>query len=168
MDTIIASPNIENLSLTDLIDLETLQLVQESFSSMAGVASLITDKNGIALTKGSGFSDFCAKYVRTTQRGRKRCEECNRSGAENTEKEGTPCVYRCHAGLMDFAVPILVSGHKIGCFIGGQVLTQQLDEDKIRQVAVGACLGVPQGKHTQGGGCERQGGGSLQHRECSF
>lgn len=136
MDTIIASPNIENLSLTDLIDLETLQLVQESFSSMAGVASLITDKNGIALTKGSGFSDFCAKYVRTTQRGRKRCEECNRSGAENTEKEGTPCVYRCHAGLMDFAVPILVSGHKIGCFIGGQVLTQQLDEDKIRQVAM--------------------------------
>lgn len=44
MDTIIAAPSIENLSLTDLIDLETLQLIQESFSSMAGVASLITDK----------------------------------------------------------------------------------------------------------------------------
>ncbi len=136
MDTMKTAPNIENLSLTDLIDLETLQLIQESFSSMAGVASLITDRNGIALTEGSCFSDFCARYVRATSKGRKRCEECDRLGAETTEKDGAPCAYRCHAGLMDFAVPIRVSGQKIGCFIGGQVLTRKPDEEQTRQVAL--------------------------------
>ncbi len=134
MDTINAEQDTENLNLTDLIDLETLRLIQESFSSMTGIASLITDKNGIALTEGSHYSEFCADYVRATKKGRKKCEQCNRDGAENTGKGG-PCAYHCHAGLMDFAVPIQVSGHKIGCFIGGQVLTQPPDEERIRQVA---------------------------------
>ncbi|MDE5747388.1 MAG: PocR ligand-binding domain-containing protein [Acetatifactor sp.] len=131
---------MENLNLTDLIDVETLRLIQESFSNMTGIASLITDKNGIALNEGSHFSEFCNKYVRATKKGKKKCEKCDRTGAETTQKNGAPCAYRCHAGLMDFAVPIMVSGHKVGCFIGGQVLTETPDEEKIRQVA--ADIGV--------------------------
>ncbi|MBD5529099.1 MAG: response regulator [Lachnospiraceae bacterium] len=127
---------MENLNLTDLIDVETLRLIQESFSNMTGIASLITDKNGIALNEGSHFSEFCNKYVRATKKGKEKCEKCDRTGAETTQKNGAPCAYRCHAGLMDFAVPIMVSGHKVGCFIGGQVLTETPDEEKIRQVAV--------------------------------
>ena len=140
MDAINAVEEMENLNLTDLIDVETLRLIQESFSNMTGIASLITDKNGIALNEGSHFSEFCNKYVRATKKGKKKCEKCDRTGAETTQKNGAPCAYRCHAGLMDFAVPIMVSGHKVGCFIGGQVLTETPDEEKIRQVA--ADIGV--------------------------
>lgn len=136
MDAINAVEEMENLNLTDLIDVETLRLIQESFSNMAGIASLITDKNGIALNEGSHFSEFCNKYVRATKKGKKKCEKCDRTGAETTQKNGAPCAYRCHAGLMDFAMPIQISGHKIGGFIGGQVLTEKPDEEKIRQLAV--------------------------------
>lgn len=136
MDTVNISEQVTNLNLTDLIDVETLRLIQDSFSSMAGIASLITDKDGLAITEGSHYSEFCAKYVRATEKGRKRCEACNRISAEKTEKDGTPCAYHCHAGLVDFAVPIMVSGHKVGCFLGGQMLTEAPDEDKIRQVAL--------------------------------
>ena len=135
MDTVNISEETANLNLTDLIDLDTLRLIQDSFSGMTGIASLITDKDGIAITEGSHFSDFCAKYVCATEIGRKRCKGCNRIGAENANKDRIPYTYRCHAGLVDFAVPIMVAGHKVGCFIGGQMLPDSPDEDKIRQVA---------------------------------
>ena len=85
MDTVNISEQVTNLNLTDLIDVETLRLIQDSFSSMAGIASLITDKDGLAITEGSHYSEFCAKYVRATEKGRKRCEACNRISAEKTE-----------------------------------------------------------------------------------
>ncbi len=135
MDTVNISEETANLNLTDLIDLETLRLIQDSFSSMAGIASLITDKDGNAITEGSHFSEFCAKYVCATEIGRKRCENCNRLGAENAHKDRVPYTYRCHAGLVDFAVPIMVAGHKVGCFIGGQMLSDAPDEERIRQMA---------------------------------
>jgi len=135
MDTVNISEEFDNLNLTDLTDLETLRRIQNSFSSMAGIASLITDKNGVAIMAGSHFSEFCAKYVCASQVGRIRCEGCNHVGAENARKEGAPYTYRCHAGLVNFAVPIMVAGHKVGCLIGGQMLPGPPDENKIRQVA---------------------------------
>lgn len=136
MDTVNISEEAANLNLTDLIDLETLRLIQESFSSMAGIASLVTDRDGIAITEGSHFSEFCSKYVRATETGKQRCEGCNRIGAGNAQKDCAPYTYRCHAGLEVFAVPIMVDGYKVGCFIGGQMLTDLPDEDRIRQVAL--------------------------------
>lgn len=46
MDTAKAAGEMENLLLTDLIDIETLRRIQDSFSDVAGVASLITDREG--------------------------------------------------------------------------------------------------------------------------
>ncbi len=121
--------------LTDLIDVDTLQRIQNAFSDMTGMAALTTDKNGIAVTKGSNFSDFCFHYTRTTELGRTRCEDCDRMGAELTMEKGTSCAYYCHAGLMDFAAPIMADGHMIGSFIGGQVLTAPPDISKFEKVA---------------------------------
>ncbi len=53
----------EELSLTDLISASTLQKMQDAFSMMTGIAALVTDANGNAVTKPSGFHDFCTKYV---------------------------------------------------------------------------------------------------------
>ena len=46
------------LHLTDLIDVEILQRIQDAFSDMTGIASVTTDADGVAVTKGSHFSDF--------------------------------------------------------------------------------------------------------------
>ena len=124
-----------DLTLTDLIDVATLQKIQDAFADMAGVAALTTDINGVAVTEGSNFTDFCMRYTRPSDVGRTRCEQCDHLGAEIALKEGRSVVYPCHAGLLDFAAPIMANGKMVGCFIGGQILTEKPDQDKIRQVA---------------------------------
>lgn len=123
------------LYLTDLIDRKTLQNIQDAFSRMTGIASLTTDTNGIAVTNGSHFSDFCMKYTRNSPMGCIRCAQCDKSGAQLALKEGKSTVYTCHAGLLDFAAPIMADGKLVGCFIGGQVLTKAPDKEKIEQIA---------------------------------
>lgn len=123
------------LHLTDLIDIEMLQRIQDAFSDMTGIASVTTDADGVAVTKGSHFSDFCMKYTRSSPLGCQRCELCDKNGAELALKKGASSTYFCHAGLVDFAAPIIADGRMVGCFIGGQVLTEPPDISKIMQVA---------------------------------
>lgn len=125
----------DELKLIDLIDMEVLQKIQDAFSDMSGIASLVTDARGNILTKPSGFSNFCKNYVRNTETGKKRCEECDRLGAEKALKAGISCAYYCHAGLVAFASPIMAHGRMVGCFVGGQVSTIPPDEEKLRKVA---------------------------------
>lgn len=121
--------------LTDLIDRKTLQNIQDAFSRVTGIAALTTDANGVAVTNGSHFSDFCMKYTRNAPMGCIRCAQCDKAGAELAMREGRPIVYTCHAGLMDFAAPIMADNKLVGCFIGGQVLAEKPDREKIVKVA---------------------------------
>lgn len=66
------------LKLTDLIDVESLQKIQNAFSDMSGIASMITDGRGVIQTEPSGFTDFCRNYIRNTEEGRKRCQKCDK------------------------------------------------------------------------------------------
>lgn len=79
--------------LTDLIPVETLQKIQNSFSKMARMAALITDENGVPLTEGSGFSEFCTEYFHSSPEGRKRCEQCDRNGAARVLETGKTVSY---------------------------------------------------------------------------
>ena len=123
------------IGLTELIDVPTLQMIQDAFSNLTGMAALTADKCGVAVTNGSAFTDFCMEYIRKSPLGKKRCEECDRYGAVKTQETGRSTAYFCHAHLMDFAAPITLNGHMIGSFIGGQAITQEPDEDTIRALA---------------------------------
>lgn len=125
----------EEIYLTDLIDVDTLQRIQDAFSNMTGMAALTADANGVPVTKGSNFTDFCSKYTRKSEDGHIRCEQCDKFGAEDSWKKGGPTGYYCHAGLIDYAAPILAGNKMVGSFIGGQVLTEPPDRDNIIQIA---------------------------------
>ena len=47
----------------------------------------------------------------------------------------TPVSYFCHANLVDFAAPIMLGGRMIGSFIGGQVLSEPPDIERMREIA---------------------------------
>lgn len=126
---------LDDLKLTDLIDVKTLQDIQDGFSNATGMAALTTDENGVAVTRGSNFTDFCMELTRKSRTGCQRCEQCDKQGGENTMRTGRATTYRCHAGLVDFAAPIMLNGKFIGSFIGGQVLPEPADEDKFRKYA---------------------------------
>ncbi len=123
------------LHLTDLIDIEALQRIQDAFSALTGMASLTTDVDGVPVTNGSNFTEFCMNYTRKTKIGHSRCEQCDKYGAHATWENGTPTTYYCHAGLIDYAAPIIADGNIVGCFIGGQVLVEEPDYDRIKKVA---------------------------------
>ena len=128
--------NSEELYLTDLISVDILQRLQDAFSTMTGMAALTTDKYGMPVTEGSNFSDFCMKYTRETPLGNSRCMRCDKSGAELSMKSKRACYYYCHAGLVDYAAPIMANGKMIGSFIGGQVLTSKPNMDAMEKTAI--------------------------------
>ncbi len=127
---------MSTILLKDMIPTEILQEIQDAFSEFTGMAALITDTNGIPITKGSGFTKFCMEMTRKSPNGAKKCEACDRQGAILTIQSGKPAVYTCHAGLTDYAAPILLNGGFIGSFLGGQVRTGPVDEASIRAKAV--------------------------------
>lgn len=124
-----------DLYLTDLIHRDTLQKMQDAFAKLTGMSVIITDTNGIAVTNGSNFSNFCRNYTRNSPVGCMLCAQSNKEGTELALKNGKSTVYPCYSGLMNFASPIMVEGRLVGCVIGGQVLTEMPDPEKIRKIA---------------------------------
>lgn len=124
-----------NMHISELLDVKSMSVIQEGFSKMTGMASVLTDENGTPITEVSNFSRFCFELTRSTAAGRTRCENCDCMGAKQTMRSGKAEVYTCHAGLCDFAAPIIVDGRFMGAFVGGQVLMEEPDEEKIRATA---------------------------------
>ena len=124
------------LLLTDLIDVELLQKIQDEFSQYTGMAALTTDADGKPLTKGSAFTDFCMNYTRQSELGYRRCVESDKNAALMALESGEPVVYVCHAGLADFASPIMLGDKILGCFLGGQVrVSSSIDEEALKETA---------------------------------
>lgn len=124
------------LLLTDLIDIELLQKIQDEFSRYTGMAALTTDADGKPITKGSAFTDFCMKYTRESELGYKRCVASDKNAAVMALESGEPVVYVCHAGLADFASPIMMGDKLLGCFLGGQVrISSKIDEEALKETA---------------------------------
>lgn len=131
----IADVNLENIKLTDVIDINFLQRFQDDFAKGVGVASVTVDPDGNPITNPSSYTRFCMDYTHSTECGDKRCAESHRRGGEEAARTGKPVVYECHAGLIDFAAPIMIEGKLIGTILGGQVLTAVPEEDKYRRIA---------------------------------
>ena len=127
--------SLDNIKLTDVIDLEFLQRFQDDFAKGVGLASVTVDPEGRPVTNPSSYTRFCMDYTHSTECGDKRCAESHRKGGEEAARTGKPVVYECHAGLIDFAAPIMIEGKLIGTILGGQVLTASPNEEKYRRIA---------------------------------
>lgn len=123
------------IKLTDVIDIGFLQKFQDDFATSIGLASVTVDPEGNPVTNPSRYTRFCMNYTHSTEIGDKRCAESHRRGGEEAARTGKPVVYECHAGLIDFAAPIMLEGRLIGTILGGQVLTDSPEEEKYRRIA---------------------------------
>jgi ligand-binding sensor protein len=124
-----------NLKITDVIDLDILQKFQDNFAESMNIASVTVDINGNPVTKPSAYTKFCMDFTHSTAIGDRRCAESHKRGGEEAARTGRPYVYTCHAGLIDFAAPILVDGKQIGTILGGQILTSAPEFSKYKQIA---------------------------------
>lgn len=124
-----------NMHLSELLDMKSMSVIQDGFAKMTGMAAGLSDENGVPIIEASNCRRFCTELTRSTALGRSRCENCDRMGAKQTMRSGKAEVYTCHAGLCDFAAPVIVDGRFMGVFAGGQVLMEEPDEEKIRATA---------------------------------
>lgn len=124
----------EKLKLLDLIDIDLLQKLQDTFAKAVGVGSLTIDDKG-PITQRSNFSEFCANFIRDCEMGASRCSESDIEGGKMALEAGEPVIYGCHAGLGHFVVPVIVAGQHIASILGGQFAFKKPDERHFKNLA---------------------------------
>lgn len=111
---------MKGISLKDIIDVETLQKIQDNFSAVTKLAAVTVDFKGEPITSYSNFTDFCLKF-RESDACKEHCYQSDAFGGIKAARSGMPSIYRCHAGLYDMAVPIIFEGQFLGSMLAGQV-----------------------------------------------
>lgn len=127
--------DVDCIDIQDVIDVSLLQKFQDDFAVRMKVASIIVGRDGRPVTKPSGYSVFCRDFIRKNMLGSSRCAECDRRGGEEAARTGRPCIYKCHAGLIDFALPIMIKDKLVGSILGGQVLLEKPKECEYVKIA---------------------------------
>lgn len=114
------------MDIKDFTDMEKFESIMSDWAKSTGLATVAVGADGKYISECYNFTDFCIKLTRGSSKGCARCEKCDREGKG---------VYHCHAGLIDFGIPLVVEDQVVGSVIGGQVLPAEPDEEKFRQVA---------------------------------
>lgn len=124
----------ERLKFEDLFDIEEIQKLQDEFSSATGVASIITDIDGVPITRPSNFCRLCKDIIRQTEIGK---HNCFKSDAEIGKlKEGGPTIQTCMSGgLWDAGAGISVGGKHIANWLIGQVRDETQTEENMKLYA---------------------------------
>ncbi len=121
-----------NVILSDLVDKKTVERILKTFYKTFGFGCNCVDENNviahIPLTK------FCS-MTRNSSIGCKLCEECDKLAWKKIAETGKPTIYKCHAGLIDMAIPVFADNKYLGAIMGGQILTDKLNESEILKLA---------------------------------
>lgn len=113
----------------EMLDMETLQQIQDRFSEVTGLGAIMADSQGRPVTRASCFSALC-RQVRATSEGQRRCFASDAAVGLQAVRTGRPCSHFCHAGLLDTAAPLVVNGTYVGSVLCGQILVEEPDRGK--------------------------------------
>ncbi len=105
--------------LVKLLGGERLQTLQDNLAKALDLAFATVDYRGRPVIRYSGFTDYCT-CMRSHEKYRHLCFQCDAHGGLHATITGKPYIYRCHGGLVDFAVPLIVDGKYVGSVMGGQ------------------------------------------------
>ena len=115
------------LKIQDFCDMVKFESIMDNWAKSTGLATVAVGADGEYISECYNFTDFCIKLTRGCEEGLKRCTKCDQEGKG---------VYPCHAGLVDFGIPITLNdGTVLGSVIGGQVLPENPDDEKFRATA---------------------------------
>ena len=129
-------PAPRRLRLTDLIDVETLQAIQDGFSQLAHAAASIRDAEGRLVTKPSCSHRFC-DIMGGPLHDNEACRISNYAAAAAAAAEGrdSPVKYVCHAGLTQYAATIRLEDRVLGTVVLGDLPERPLSQEQIAELA---------------------------------
>ncbi len=111
---------VNKLDIIYLFGKEKLENIQKSLSKATGLAFVTVDFRGEPITESTSFCHFCSR-VRNDPSAFERCKSSDAFGSIQAAVTKKTNVYFCPCGLLEVAIPIIVRGHYLGGFIGGQI-----------------------------------------------
>ena len=120
----------ESKKISDYLDIGFLQMLQDNCSKAMGLAFVTVDYRGCPITHYSGFTPYC-RLGRENQGFFEMCKQCDAHGGFQAAITGEPHIYRCHAGLVDFALPLIRDGIYMGSLMGGQIRLDQGEKGEL-------------------------------------
>lgn len=111
---------LRRVGIKDIVDLTLLQDIQDNFSDVTKMAVITVDFKGEPITQHSNFTKFCQRF-RENDQCKRICYKSDAHGGVEAARSQKPFIYKCHAGLVDFAVPLLFEGQYLGSILAGQV-----------------------------------------------
>lgn len=109
----------EPLIFSELVDIEKLQEMWDSFVKVYPVSIGIIDLDGKVLVS-SGWQQICTDFHRANPETAKRCHESDTRLANGLKAGESYNVYHCKNGMVDVAVPIIIDGRHLANFFAGQ------------------------------------------------
>ena len=130
--------------LTDLISVEALQSIQDTFARAFGLPTVIVDTSAVNATTITHRLPFCEDLTRASSAG-SRCAECDLCAMRDARATSRPAVFECWNGLYDAAIPIAPKGHVLGYFLCGQIFVDS--PDRARYARTADEIGIDRGQY---------------------
>lgn len=119
---------IPEIKLTELIDIDNVRLMMESFYDLTGIPMSLTDCNDTILA-GAGWQEICTRFHRTDPRTEVNCIESGTSLIADIP-EGEFRLYKCRNGMWDMATPLYFGKLRIGYLFSGQFFFKDEKPDR--------------------------------------
>lgn len=122
-------------NITDIIDIEYLQTVQDSLGQIVGITTTLHAPNGAALSKPTNLQAFC-KMMQASPEGYQMCINTHQSLIDANKKTGELSIITCpNTGLKGAGIPIFFEGQYLGSWIIGQIRMEDVDASLIERTA---------------------------------
>ena len=107
-----------DLKLADIIDVEEIQSLMDTFHELVSMPMAIIDLKGVVLV-GVGWQDICTKFHRVDPEICAHCIESDTQLSAGVEP-GEFKLYRCKNNMWDVATPVMIGGQHMGNVFSGQ------------------------------------------------
>jgi PAS domain S-box len=125
--------NIKKYHIAELIDIDLLQQLFDSFYELTGIMHAFLDVDNNILSR-TGWTDICLNFHRVGEETERRCKISD-SYITGHLHDGPYIKYKCLNGLIDYATPIVVEGQHLATIYMGQILNDPPDEEYFRKQA---------------------------------
>jgi len=116
------------VKLADIIDIEDLQSLMNSFFELTEIGVSIVNNEGNVIVA-TGWQDICTKFHRVHPKTARYCAESDIELTRNI-KPGEFSIYKCKNNLWDMASPILIGEKRIATIFLGQFFYDDEEIDK--------------------------------------
>ena len=120
-------------SLRELIDIDELQSIQDSFARAVGISSVILSPEGEPLTRFTNPTGFCS-LIQSTEKGTERCFQSFMEMGKNALLSEKPEIFYCFAHGGHFVAPIIIDGEHKGTMFAGQFIPEKFSSEQLHDL----------------------------------